>query len=278
MIKIGISPCPNDTFIFCALVNKVIDTGLALDFVIEDVETLNRLALKRKLDVTKISCHAFYYLKDDYIFLKTGGAFGRGCGPLLVKRPDVRSQKSEIKRIAIPGEFTTAFLLLKLFLSSNPSPVTRHSSLSFITMPFYEIMRAVSDGVVDAGLIIHESRFTYHEYGLVKIVDLGDWWEKETGLPIPLGGIIAKKSLGVSTTRILEDSIRASVKYSYLNKEKVMPFIKEYARELSEDVILKHISLYVNNFTLDIGAEGESALNELMKKANLIIHNNGGDA
>jgi 1,4-dihydroxy-6-naphthoate synthase len=265
MISLGFSPCPNDTFIFYAVANKKIEThGLDFNFVIEDVETLNGLAMKRALDVTKISCHAFYYLQDDYRFLRSGGAFGRGCGPLLVVKENFKFKISDLKsqniKIAIPGELTTAFLLLKLYLSPN-------SSLSFISMPFYEIMDAVKEGRADAGLIIHESRFTYHEYGLSKVADLGEWWESETGLPIPLGGIIAKKSLGESAIKTIESLIRAGVEYSILHRDEAMPYIKRYSQELSDDVIDKHIALYVNDYTIDIGDDGEAALNELLKRA-----------
>ncbi|MBI5213894.1 MAG: 1,4-dihydroxy-6-naphthoate synthase [Nitrospirae bacterium] len=285
MISIGFSPCPNDTFIFYALVNKKIDVkGIDINPVIEDVETLNRLAIKKALDVTKISCHAFYYLQDNYNFLRSGGAFGRGCGPLLVADKNFKFQISNFKfqnlKIAIPGELTTAFLLLNLYLSSpqgglRPKGSSTNSSLSFIAMPFYEIINAVSEGKADAGLIIHESRFTYPDYGLEKVIDLGDWWEKETGLPIPLGGIIAKKSLGMPAVKTIESLIRASVEYSMLHRDEVMPYIKQYSQELSEDVVMKHISLYVNDYTIDIGAEGENALRELFKKArkiNLCLH------
>jgi 1,4-dihydroxy-6-naphthoate synthase len=268
MISLGFSPCPNDTFIFYALANKRIDLkGLDFSLLIEDVEALNQLAMKRAVDVTKISCHAFYYLQEDYHFLRAGGAFGRGCGPLLVQKSKVRNQKSEVKKIAIPGELTTAFVLLKLFISATSHQSSAISAPQFIAMPFYEIMGAVRDGKVDAGLIIHESRFTYHEYGFAKIVDLGDWWEKETGLPIPLGGIIAKKSLGLQTIKTIESLIRASVEYSMLHREEAMHFIKGYSQELSDDVIFKHISLYVNDYSVDIGNEGEAALDELIKRA-----------
>lgn len=276
MLNFGFSPCPNDTFIFHALANKKIDVrGLDFNFIIEDVETLNRLAIKKTLDITKISCHAFYYLQDEYRFLRAGAALGRGCGPLIV----VRSQESGVrslknKKIAIPGELTTAFLLLKLYLFSNPSLITHHSSPSFIVMPFHQIMQAVRNGDVDAGLIIHESRFTYHEYGLFQIADLGEWWEKETGLPIPLGGIIAKKSLGTDTIKTIEDLIRLSVEYALSHKEDAMSFIKTHSQELSEEVIFNHISLYVNNYTLDIGNDGEAALNELLKLAKETDHDN----
>jgi len=269
MVSIGFSPCPNDTFIFYALVNKKIDVkGIDLNPVIEDVETLNRLAMKKTLDVTKISCHAFYYLQDDYHFLRSGGALGKGCGPLLVVRNSelgVESFDFNDKKIAIPGELTTAFLLLKLHLAStqNSTLKTQH----FIAMPFYEIMNAVSEGTADAGLIIHESRFTYADHGLAKVIDLGEWWEKETGLPIPLGGIIAKKSLGMEAVKTIESLIRASVEYSMLHRDDAMPYIKRYSQELSEEVIMKHLSLYVNDHTVDIGDEGEKALRELLKRA-----------
>jgi 1,4-dihydroxy-6-naphthoate synthase len=173
-----------------------------------------------------------------------------------------------INKIAIPGELTTAFLLLKLYIASNQESAI--SNQQFIPMPFYKIMEAVKNGEVDAGLIIHESRFTYHEYGLAKIVDLGDWWEKGTGLPIPLGGIIAKKSLGLQTIKTIESLIRASVEYSMLNREEAMPFIKRYSQELSDDVIFKHISLYVNDYSIDIGSEGEAALDKLMEMAKIV--------
>ncbi|MCL0040877.1 1,4-dihydroxy-6-naphthoate synthase [Thermodesulfovibrionales bacterium] len=263
MVSLGFSPCPNDTFIFYALANKKIDTeGIDLNLFIEDIETLNHLAMTKEIDVTKISCHAFCYLQDDYRFLRTGGALGRGCGPLVVARRAYKPADLNNKKIAIPGSLTTASLLLNLFssaLSIRPS--------SLVAMPFYKIIQSVSSGKVDAGLIIHESRFIYSEYGLKQIIDLGQWWEQETGLPIPLGGIIAKKSLGQITTRRIENLIRVSIKYSLLHREEVIPFIKRYSQELAEDAINKHIALYINDYTLDIGNEGESALNELLRRA-----------
>ncbi len=267
MITFGFSPCPNDTFIFYAIANKKIDTkGLDFNFLIEDVETLNHLAVKKMVDITKISCHAFYFLQNDYRFLRSGGAFGQGCGPLLVQKSR-RAEEQKLKKIAIPGELTTAFLLLKLYLASSSSPITHHPLPSFIAMPFHKIMEAVRDGKVDAGLIIHESRFTYQEYGLMQVVDLGQWWENETCLPIPLGGIIVRKSLGDDIINKVEHIIKESIKYSRSNKEEALPFIKKYSQELSEDVILKHISLYVNDYSFDIGKEGRDALNELLKRA-----------
>ncbi len=266
MISLGLSPCPNDIFIFFALINKKIDSrGFDFNLFVKDVETLNQLAMKKIVDITKISCHAFYYLQNNYQFLKTGGAFGRGCGPLIVAKKQYRVEDLRGKTIAIPGELTTAFLLLKLYLAS-----IHCSSLSFIAMPFYKIMGSIRDGAVDAGLIIHESRFTYSEHGLSRIIDLGYWWEMETGLPIPLGGIAAKKSLGAAAIKTIEELIRASIKYSVLHKDEVIPFIKKYSQEFSEDVILKHISLYVNDHTWRLGDEGESALNELLKRTSNI--------
>ncbi|MGO9613231.1 MAG: 1,4-dihydroxy-6-naphthoate synthase [Dissulfurispiraceae bacterium] len=271
MIQLGFSPCPNDTFIFYALANSRIDAqGLDFNVAIEDVETLNHLAMKRLLDVTKISCHTFYYLRNDYRFLSVGGAFGHGCGPLLVaKDPSVVSdrKKDEAVKIAIPGRLTTAFLLLRLYLSA----ALRLKSPSFVFMPFHEIMKSVKDGKVDAGLIIHEGRFTYHEHGLIQIADLGTWWEALTGLPLPLGGIIAKKSLGDSTIEKIKNLIRSSLQYSLLHREEAMPYIKKHAQELSEEVINKHISLYVNNYTLDAGNDGKAALNELFTRADRLL-------
>ena len=263
MITLGFSPCPNDTFIFYALVNRVIDTrGLDFKLHIEDVETLNRLAMARALDVTKISCHAFHQLQDDYRFLRSGGAFGRGCGPLIISKLPYTDKDLSNKSIAIPGEMTTAYLLLKLFFDAT----YRTKPLIIVPMLFHEIPAAVRDGKVDAGLIIHESRFTYHEFGLSRVVDLGEWWENETGLPIPLGGIIARKSLGPKI-EIIEELIRRSVEYSIAHKDEAMPFIKKYSQELSEIVINSHIGLYVNDFTLEMGEEGLASLNELIGRA-----------
>ncbi|HTZ19201.1 MAG TPA: 1,4-dihydroxy-6-naphthoate synthase [Dissulfurispiraceae bacterium] len=263
MLTLGFSPCPNDTFIFYALANRMIDLhGLGFDLRIEDVETLNRLAIARSLDITKISCHAFHHIQADYRFLRSGGAFGRGCGPIVISRQSYEPDDLKGKSIAIPGALTTAYLLLKLFFDASfgirPERVE--------PMLFSEIPSAVRDGIVDAGLIIHESRFTYAEYGLSKVLDLGEWWEKETGLPIPLGGIVAKKTLGPSVESI-ESLIRSSVEYSLGHREEAMPFIKKYSQEISDTVIKSHIGLYVNDFTVDMGDEGAASLKELLLRA-----------
>jgi 1,4-dihydroxy-6-naphthoate synthase len=263
MTTLGFSPCPNDTFIFYALLNGRLDTkGLLFEPRIEDVETLNRLALARSLDMTKVSCHAFHYVKDDYRFLRSGGAFGRGCGPLIVTRGVYDMKWLKGKKIAIPGEMTTAHLLLKLFFHS----AFGSKDIDIVPMVFHEIPGAVRDGKVDAGLIIHESRFTYREHGLSRALDLGEWWETETGLPIPLGGIIGKKSLGSSLDTV-EALIRESVNYAHAHTAETMPFIRQYSQELSESVINNHIGLYVNDFTSDMGDEGRAALDELLKRA-----------
>lgn len=262
----GFSPCPNDTFIFYAIANKVVDTfGLDFSLRVEDVETLNMLAVNRSLDVTKVSCNAFRYLQDDYQFLNSGGALGKGCGPLVVAVDREKFLGEHVKglRIAIPGRLTTAALLLELYFASafNACPA------ELVSMPFHMIMRSVTEGTVDAGLIIHESRFTYQEFGLVKIIDLGEWWEQETGLPIPLGGIVAKKSLGVQAIGVIENLIRTSINYSLSHRNEAMPYIRGYAREMDEEVMLKHIGLYVNGFTLDLGEKGRAALDELLKRS-----------
>jgi len=263
MFTLGFSPCPNDTFIFFALLNGRIDLrGLSFNTRIEDVETLNTLALEHTLDITKLSCHAYHHVSDHYTFLNSGGAFGRGCGPLVITGNQNPGLDLVRKKIAIPGEMTTAYMLLKLFFHAE------HGSASFEPVPmlFSRIPDAVREGAVDAGLIIHESRFTYKELGLIKLVDLGEWWETETGLPIPLGGIIARKSLGPAIQTI-QELIRESIIYSMDHRQEAMPFIKRYSQELSDTVINNHIDLYVNDFSVNMGEEGLAALNELLKRA-----------
>ncbi|MEW5744904.1 MAG: 1,4-dihydroxy-6-naphthoate synthase [Nitrospirota bacterium] len=266
-IRLGFSPCPNDTFIFYALANKKIDCrGLDFELVIDDVETLNQRAMKGDIEATKVSCHAYYYLRHEFRFLSSGGALGRGCGPLVVAR-DARKfffeKPLDQLTVAIPGRYTTAFLLLKLYFSESFN-LRRVNTLS---MPFHEIVGAVREGRADAGLIIHESRFTYKEHGLAKVIDLGEWWEKETGLPIPLGGIVAAKSLGAEVIGTIEDLIRESIRYSLDHRDEVMPYLRHHAQELSGEVIMKHVALYVNDYSIDIGDDGRAALDELLKRA-----------
>lgn len=260
LLTLGYSPCPNDTFIFHALVHGLIDTeGLAFRERLEDVETLNRMALGRELDVTKASFGAFGNWRNDYCLLRSGAALGRGCGPLVVSGPGMNLSDLKKARIAIPGELTTAFLLLRLFdpeLGANA-----------VSMPFNAIVRAVSEGRCDAGLIIHESRFTYHEAGLKKLVDLGEWWEKDTGLPIPLGGIFALRKLGADLTAIVERLIKKSLQYAWAHPSISSAYIKEHSQEIEEEVVRKHIDLYVNDFSEELGAVGAQAVEELLLRA-----------
>lgn len=259
-LSIGYSTCPNDTFIFYALIHGMVDThGLQFEETILDVENLNQKAFNRELDITKVSCHAYGYLRKDYKLIRSGSAIGRGCGPLIVAKEDYGIKDLKGKRIAIPGRFTTAYLLLMLYdreICPNP-----------YIMRFDKIMPAVSSGEVDAGLIIHEGRFTYPFYGLREVIDLGRWWEDETGLPIPLGCIIAKRGLGDGLIQDIEQSIRRSIEYSFANPLEPMSYIKRYAQELSDDVIRQHIALYVNNYSIDIGDDGEMAIEELLRRA-----------
>ena len=261
-LTLGYSPCPNDTFIFYAMIHGKIDTdGLKFKETLLDVETLNLKALKGELDLTKISYHAFGHLREKYTLLRSGGALGRGCGPIVVTKDGHTMEKLRDKKIAIPGKLTTASLLLQLY-----DPAFTNAS-NLIIMPFHEIMDAVANGDVDAGVIIHESRFTYVSYGLSRVIDLGQWWEKETGLPIPLGGILAKRELGRELILKIENLLRQSIEYSYNNRFEPMGYIKEHSQELSDGVIKDHINLYVNDFTIDVGEEGEKAIMELISRA-----------
>ena len=262
-VSLGYSPCPNDTFIFYAMIHGKIDTGgLSFNEVLLDVETLNRKALNAEIDITKISYAAYGHLRDRYALLRSGGALGKGCGPLVVAKHEFSMEDLRNRRIAIPGRLTTAYLLLQLFDSS----FILHPS-SLVEMPFHKIMDAVANEEVDAGLIIHESRFTYPSYGLKQLVDLGEWWEEDTGLPIPLGCIIARRSLGDDLNSRIDRTVRQSVEYAFSKRNEPMTYIKEHSQELSDHVINQHIDLYVNNFSIDIGREGEKAVSALILRA-----------
>lgn len=259
-LSLGYSPCPNDTFIFYALVHGKIDTsGIFYKEILEDVETLNQMAQQAKLDITKVSFHAFGHLRDRYCLLRSGGALGRGCGPLVVARDECSMQDLRGKTIAIPGELTTAFLLLQVFDPELKQKIK--------IMPFHLIIDAVKNNEADAGLIIHESRFTYQQEGLNQIADLGAWWEQETGLPIPLGCIIARRDLGKELVQKTEALIRKSLEYAFSNSTETKTYIKQHAQELDEHVIDQHIGLYVNDYSLDIKDEGLHAVEELFRRA-----------
>lgn len=256
-LSLGYSPCPNDTFIFYALVHKKVRGSVEFSETLKDVETLNRMALRGELDVTKVSFNAFCHLREDYCLLHSGSALGRGCGPLIVAKDRINIADLAGKKIAIPGKMTTAYLLLQLF---------DHDIRNVVEMPFDQIMNAVSLGAVDAGLIIHEGRFTYPKYGLQEIVDLGKWWEEETGFPIPLGGIVAKRSLGADVINEVDRMLKKSVEFAFANRGMARSYIKEHAQELDDEVIDQHIGLYVNDYTLDIG-DGVAAVEEFLRKA-----------
>lgn len=259
-LTFGYSPCPNDTFIFYALVHGKIDTGeLRFKEILLNVETLNQMALHAKLDITKVSYHAFGRLREHYCLLRSGGAIGRGCGPLVVAREDYAMKDLQSKKIAIPGKLTTAFLLLQLYDPSFKNNIK--------VMVFSDILDAVKKGEADAGLIIHESRFTYPSYGLKRVIDLGEWWEKETGLPIPLGCIIAKRSLGKDLIKKVDSLIKESVLYAMSHRDEPAKYIKEHSQELKDSVIEAHINLYVNDYSIDIGEDGVKAVERLFAMA-----------
>lgn len=257
-LSLGYSPCPNDTFIFYALVHKKLERAPQVHEVLEDIETLNGMALERSLDLTKISFHAFGHLRDAYCLLHAGGALGRGCGPLVVASERLTSDDLEGKRIAIPGRLTTAALLLRLY----------HPGLSDLHIfPFDEIMTAVSGGAVDMGVIIHEGRFIYPNYGLREVVDLGAWWEETTGHPIPLGGILARRSLGPETIERVDQALKCSIDYAASHTEAVFHHILQHAPGMDARVVREYIDLYVNRYTVDYGPDGEAAINDLMVRA-----------
>ncbi|WP_243369892.1 1,4-dihydroxy-6-naphthoate synthase [Geotalea sp. SG265] len=257
--SLGYSPCPNDTFIFHALTHGLVSRpGFSFTERLEDVETLNRLVLDKALDVSKISYHLLGFVRDDYCLLTSGGALGRGCGPLVVSKNHENMAQLKGKRIALPGRYTTAALLLRLF---DPSLT------EIVYLPFDRIMDAIADGSVDAGVIIHESRFTYAALGLVKLLDLGDWWEKETGHPIPLGGIVAKRSLGGEAIAAINTLLRESVECAFAAPLKANAYIRAHSQEMSDEVCAAHIKLYVNDFSRDLGQEGKAAVSTLMGRA-----------
>jgi len=257
-LTIGYSPCPNDCFIFDALIHNKIDTeGLQFEVRLEDVESLNKKALHGYLDITKLSYHAYAYALDHYILLKAGSALGFNCGPLLVHSTKFKLDLENMK-VAIPGKLTTANLLLSI---AFPDLKNKKEYV------FSEIENAVLSGQVDAGLIIHENRFTYKEKGLEKIMDLGEYWNAMIHAPIPLGGIVIKRDLDTEIQQKVNRLIKKSVEFAFANPESCMDYVKAHAQEMSEEVMKKHIALYVNDFTIDLGEEGINAVKLLFNKA-----------
>lgn len=257
-LRFGFSPCPNDTFAFHALVHGQVPTpGFKVRPVLADVEELNRKALKAELELSKLSFHALAHVLDDYALLRSGAALGRGCGPLLVARPGAQGLDLSQTMIAVPGRFTTAHLLLTLYLGAPPRVAP---------MLFSEVMPAVARGEHKAGLIIHEGRFTYERLGLDSIVDLGQWWEEETGLPIPLGCIAARRDLGRDTALALEKALAGSVRQAWAKPEASRDYVLVHSQEMEAAVLDQHIGLYVNSFTEDLGSEGLSTVEYMLEK------------
>jgi len=256
-LTLGFSPCPNDTFIFDALVNKKIDAGeFEFDIFLEDVQTLNQWALEKKLDITKISYAVFPLIAGNYDLLDAGGALGKGVGPLLISKKQIPIADITRCTIAIPGKNTTAHLLFSLAFPEA-------SKKEF--MIFSSVEDAVLNGEVDCGVIIHENRFTYQQKGLLKIVDLGEYWEKETGYPIPLGGIVISKACDQAIQQKINTLIKQSVEFAFGQYPSLTDFVKQHSQEMDEQVMRQHIDLYVNNYSLTLGKDGKQAIEKLME-------------
>lgn len=264
-LKLGFSTCPNDTFIFDAMVHHKIDCEeLEFDLILADVEELNNQALKNSLDITKISYHAYAYIAHNYLILDSGSALGKNNGPILISKRKIYPEEINNLKIAIPGKMTTANLLLSI---AYPEAKNKKECL------FSDIEEFVINEKVDAGLIIHENRFTYENKGLQKIIDLGEFWENKTGSLIPLGGIVANRKLSKELIFKINKIIKKSVEYAFTNPTDSLEFIKKYSQEIDETVMRKHIELYVNNYTLDLAEEGKKSISFLYdyaQKLNII--------
>jgi len=263
-LTLGFSPCPNDCFMFDAMVHGRIDLeGLEFDVRMADIEALNSAAFAGEIDVTKLSFHAYAYCVGRYVLLDAGSALGRNCGPLLISKREIATD--EVARgglkIAIPGKYTTANFLLSL---AFPRATDKRERL------FSEIEGGVLDGTFDAGLIIHENRFTYASKGLKKIIDLGEYWEAETGAAIPLGGIVIRRSLPADVQQKVNRIMRRSVEYAFANRAASLPFVRANAQEMSEDVMYQHIDLYVNDYSVDLGRDGRRAVEVLFDRARAV--------
>ncbi len=269
-LTLAISSCPNDTFMFDAIINKKIDTGdYQFDLHIADVEQLNKMAFNVESDISKISFHSFFQVLENYQLLNSGAALGKNCGPLLISKRKIYHDEISDCKIAIPGENTTANLLMQIFY---PNATKKKPYL------FSDIEEVVLSGECDAGLVIHETRFTYQKRGLKLIADLGTLWEAKYALPIPLGGIVIKRKLPENIKSDINEILKSSIEYAFANPNSAMNFMKHHAIELSEDIINKHVALYVNNFSVDLGAEGKKAVEKLGeeygKENNKFINNN----
>lgn len=258
-LSLGFSTCPNDTFIFDAMVHKKVDTeGLEFDLVLADVEELNRNTFAGNIDITKLSYHAFAYVANNYKLLTSGSALGYKNGPLLIGKRKIYPDEVADLKIAIPGKYTTANLLFSIVFP------TVNEKKEYL---FSDIELAILDGEVDAGVIIHENRFTFEKKGLKKIIDLGEDWEEKTKNPIPLGGIVIRRNFDLETQRKVNRVLKRSVEFALAHPKSSYSFVKNYAQELNDDVIQKHIGLYVNNFTVDLGETGKNAVKTLFRRA-----------
>lgn len=258
-LTLGFSPCPNDTFIFDALIHHKIDTeGLEFEVCFDDVETLNQKALKGELDITKLSFHAFAYVANQYALLDAGSALGFGVGPLLISKKEFKGDLTQDLKVGIPGKYTTANFLLGIAYSELQNKEI---------LVFSEIEAALIEEKIDLGLIIHENRFTYHDKGLHKIIDLGDYWEQLTGCAIPLGGIVINRNIDKAIQLKVNRLIRQSVEYAFANPKSCIEFIRQHAQEMEEAVMYKHIELYVNKYSINLGAEGRKAIDTLFNLA-----------
>lgn len=262
--SLAYSPCPNDTYIFAALTNGLLDGAPKVDVVLDDVEALNQAAREGRYALTKASYGAIPYLLDKYRILRAGGALGRGCGPLVVARPGVDAKPplltdfADDAPFAIPGRLTTAYALLRLALGREPRTVE---------MRFDAIVDAVVNEQVAAGLIIHESRFTYEQAGLEEVIDLGDWWEHETGNPIPLGAILVRRDVSDEDARAVDDAIRRSLRFARERESEIIGYVREHAFEMDDEVMRAHIGLYVNEYSEDVGEAGIAAVEEFFTRA-----------
>ncbi len=262
ILKLGFSPCPNDTFIFHALASGAINIEpYKLSVTLADVEELNSLARTGQMDICKVSAHAAAHIMNDYILLRAGGAMGRGVGPLLLTREPCTIEALNGKRVAIPGIHTTANLLFSLMCREAGIHVET------VEMVFDEIMPAIASGKVEAGVVIHEGRFTFEGMGLAKLADLGKWWEDYSGLPIPLGSIAIKRSLGSEVASLINSAIRRSLTLSQVDPNQSWSYIKDHAQEMDENVIKEHIGTFVTDYSMDVGKEGEEAVSRLLREA-----------
>ena len=253
-LSLAISPCPNDTFMFDALIHHKIDTeGLKFDVVMSDVEELNRKAFESEHDVSKLSFHAISKLKDKYNILNSGAALGTDCGPILISKKNKTDLKISSK-IAIPGKYTTAYMLFKI---AYPNFKNTYE------LVFSEIENAILSNSFDAGLIIHENRFTFQEKGLVKLLDLGEFWSQKTNLPIPLGGIAIDKKIDIQIQRKFDRVLKKSIEFAFANSSSSLTFVKSHAQEMDVNVMNSHIKLYVNDYSIDLGEKGREAIKKL---------------